>query len=367
MFASPEMSEALSHLLEEGEIRGYLTLGDIVACCPEADREQILRLARRLEQLGVEVLEDGADEYEDGVDTLAQYLREMSRVPLLTAEEEVELARQMEEGKEAACRLAEERGRLTAAEKAVLESKVAAGLTARDHLIRANTRLVVSIAKRYIGQGVPFPDLIQEGNLGLMKAVEKYDYRRGFRFSTYATWWIRQAVTRAIAGQGRTIRLPVHILESLRVLFRVQQELEIRLQRAPTEEEIAAAMDMPVSKVEWMLKISRRPLSLDSPIGDDEDSEFASFVEDKSSPSPSQVAYQKMLSERLNAVLDTLPPREAQIIRLRYGLNGNPPQTLEEVGQQFGLTRERIRQIEHKALRRLRHPSRVRRLRDYIE
>ena len=366
MSALPEMREAISSLLEQAEVRGYLTAEDLMSCCPEGENDDLMRVVRYLEKQGVEIIGtfDNADEE---VDTVSQYLREMSRVPLLTAEEEVELARLIEEGKEAACRLADERGRLTAEEKAELEAKVAAGQAARDHLIRANTRLVVSVAKRYIGQGVPFPDLIQEGNLGLMKAVEKFDYHRGFRFSTYATWWIRQAVTRAIAGQGRTIRLPVHILDSLRALYRVQQELEQRLQRPPSEEEIAEEMGMPVSKVQWMLKVSRYPLSLDSPLGDEEDAELANFVEDRTAPSPAQVAYRQMLSERLNAVLDTLPPREAQIIRLRYGLNGGTPLTLEEVGKQFGLTRERIRQIEHKALRRLRHPSRMRRLRDYIE
>jgi RNA polymerase primary sigma factor len=241
------------------------------------------------------------------------------------------------------------------------------GLQAREHLIKANTRLVVSIAKKYIGRGVPFLDLIQEGNLGLMKSIEKYDYRRGFRFSTYATWWIRQTITRAIADQGRTIRVPVHMTDRIRVMYKKAHELEQKLGRPPTTQELAGEMSLDTRKIHWMLQVSWSPLSLESPVGDDEDTEFGMFVEDEVTPSPSQLVYENMLRERVNEVLSTLSPREARILRLRFGLDNDRPYTLEEVGQKFGLTRERIRQIEGKALRRLRHPCRARMLREYIE
>jgi RNA polymerase primary sigma factor len=241
------------------------------------------------------------------------------------------------------------------------------GLLAREHLIKANTRLVVSVAKRYMGRGVPFLDLIQEGNLGLMKAVEKFEYKRGFRFSTYATWWIRQTITRAIADQGRTIRVPVHMVDRIRQLYRQTHELEQKLGRAPTTEELAESLHLPVNKVDWMLRVSWLPLSLESPINDDEeDSELGMFIEDQLSPSPIQSAYDRMLREKIESVLETLPPREARILRLRFGLENGHTYTLEEVGLKFGLTRERIRQIESKALRRLRHPRRSRQLREYL-
>jgi RNA polymerase primary sigma factor len=252
-------------------------------------------------------------------------------------------------------------------ERERLDGEVINGGNARDHLIKANTRLVVSIAKRYIGRGVPFLDLIQEGNLGLMKAVEKYEYQRGFRFSTYATWWIRQTITRSIADQGRTIRVPVHMVDRIRHLYRLMHEMEQKLGRVPTNEELAVELDTSANKVDWMMRVSWLPLSLESPINDnEEESELGMFVEDTLTPTPIESTYGKMLRERIEAVLDTLPPREARILRLRFGLDNGHTYTLEEVGQKFGLTRERIRQIESKALRRLRHPRRSRQLKEYV-
>jgi RNA polymerase primary sigma factor len=240
------------------------------------------------------------------------------------------------------------------------------GLLAREHLIKANTRLVVSVAKKYIGRGVPFLDLIQEGNLGLMKAVEKYDYHRGFRFSTYATWWIRQTITRSIADQGRTIRVPVHMIDRIRQLYRMIHEMEQKLGRMPQVDELAIELGVTMRKVQWMMRVSWLPLSLESPVGDEEDSELGMFVEDDLTPAPIQVAYSNMLRDKIEEVLATLSPREARILRLRFGLDNGRAYTLEEVGQKFGLTRERIRQIEGKALRRLRHPRRARQLKDYV-
>jgi RNA polymerase primary sigma factor len=296
-------------------------------------------------------------------DTVGLYLREMARVPLLNLEEEVDLAMRLEAGREAARRLSRQPSHSRAAEWELL---VQDGLNARDHLIKANTRLVVSIAKRYMTRGVPFLDLIQEGNLGLMRAVEKYDYGRGFRFSTYATWWIRQAITRAIADQGRTIRVPVHMSDRIRQLYKTAHRLEQDNGRKPTAEEIAAELGMEPRKVRWMLRVSWQPLSLERPVGDDDDGEFGQFIENDAIPSPAQSAYDKLLHEKIEALLDTLTPREARILRLRFGLLNGRSHTLEEVGEKFGLTRERIRQIEGRALRRLRHPRRSRQLRDYL-
>jgi RNA polymerase primary sigma factor len=248
-----------------------------------------------------------------------------------------------------------------------MEALVQDGQQAREHLIKANTRLVVSIAKRYIGRGVPFLDLIQEGNLGLMKSVEKYDYRRGFRFSTYATWWIRQTVTRSIADQGRTIRVPVHMTDRIRQMYKFTHELEQTLGRPPTPEELGEALQIEPRKIQWMQQVSWIPVSLESPVGEEDDTELGMFLEDDLTPTPAQSVHQQMLKERVDEVLSTLSPREARIIRLRFGLDSDRPYTLEEVGQKFGLTRERIRQIEGKALRRLRHPCRARLLREYME
>ncbi len=301
----------------------------------------------------------------DSDDTVSLYLREVGSVPLLNAEQEVELARQFQEGRDAQARN-ERNPDLEESHREHLMRQVRLGELARDHLTKANSRLVVSIAKKYMGQGVPFLDLIQEGNLGLMKAVDKFDYKRGFKFSTYATWWIRQAVTRAIADQGRTIRVPVHMSDRIRKLYRVSRELEQKFGREPTPKEIAEEMDLTATKVRWMLRISRRPLSLEKPVGEDGDSELGSFIEDEDTPSPTESATHDLLRKELENALATISPREARILRLRFGLIDGRAHTLEELGQKFGLTRERIRQIEGEALRRLRHPSRARRLRDYL-
>ncbi len=298
-------------------------------------------------------------------DTISLYLKEMARVPLLTADEEVSLSRAYEQG-QFAMQALEKGTDLTEDDKDRLAILVEEGEEARAHLIRANTRLVVSIAKRYLGQGVPFLDLIQEGNLGLIKAVEKFDYHRGHRFSTYATWWIRQAITRALADQGRVIRLPVHLSDRIRKVYQVAQQLEQDWGRQPTPEEIAEELQLSPQKVQWMLKVSQRPLSLEKPVGEEEDSELGSFIPDDETPSPTDAAYHDLLHDKLEEILSTLTPREARILRLRFGLQDGRSYTLEEVGRKFGLTRERIRQIEHEALDRLRHPSRARQLRDYL-
>ncbi len=383
-------SEILSMLLEKADVQGYLTTEDLIEVYPDVSRdaERLQAVMVALRRRGVDILdhesettlkEDGLGDAENELepfygiesissdDTIGLYLKEMSRVPLLSSVEELDLAKRIELGRFAKQGLERLNGRSSAMRRQELEQQTADGQLAREHLIKANTRLVVSIAKRYIGRGVPFLDLIQEGNLGLMKAVEKYEYRRGFRFSTYATWWIRQTITRSIADQGRTIRVPVHMVDRIRQLYRLTHEMEQKLGRIPNNEELAEAMGVPPSKVDWMMRVSWLPLSLESPINDDEeDSELGMFVEDQLTPSPIQSAYSKMLREKIEAVLETLPPREARILRLRFGLENGHTYTLEEVGQKFGLTRERIRQIESKALRRLRHPRRSRQLKEYL-
>ena len=278
----------------------------------------------------------------DGVsieDPVRMYLKEIGKVPLLSAEEEIDLARRMEDGDE----------------------------DAKKRLAEANLRLVVSIAKRYVGRGMLFLDLIQEGNLGLIKAVEKFDYHKGYKFSTYATWWIRQAITRAIADQARTIRIPVHMVETINKLIRVSRQLLQELGRDPTPEEIAAAMEIPVERVREIQKVAQEPVSLETPIGEEEDSHLGDFIEDEDAPAPAEAASYILLKEQLESVLDTLTPREEKVLRLRFGLDDGRSRTLEEVGQEFGVTRERIRQIEAKALRKLRHPSRSRKLKDYLD
>ena len=272
-------------------------------------------------------------------DPVRMYLKEIGKVPLLSAEREIELAKRMEEG----------------------------GEDAKKELAEANLRLVVSIAKRYVGRGMLFLDLIQEGNLGLIKAVEKFDYHKGYKFSTYATWWIRQAITRAIADQARTIRIPVHMVETINKLIRVSRQLLQELGREPLPEEIAKELDMPVERVREILKISQEPVSLETPIGEEEDSHLGDFIQDDNVPVPAEAAAQTLLKEQLDEVLDTLTEREQKVLRLRFGMNDGRARTLEEVGKEFDVTRERIRQIEAKALRKLRHPSRSRKLRDYLD
>ncbi len=380
--------EAFVDLLEKGELQGYLIVEEIIDVFPELEdaEERLERLQAFFRSSGVDVYEDESqipsqlrsdEELEEAKsfdlsaissdDTVGLYLKEMARVPLLTTEEEVDLAKRIERGVFAEAKLCKLNGSNgSEAKRAELLAHIHDAQGARDHLIKANTRLVVSIAKKYMGRGVPFLDLIQEGNLGLMKAVEKFDYHRGYRFSTYATWWIRQTITRAIADQGRTIRVPVHMSDRIRRLYKVARQLEQELGRKPTPEEIADVMGVDSRKVQWMMRVSWRPLSLETPVGEEEDSELGSFVEDDTTPTPTQSTYENLLREKIEEVLSTLSPREARILRLRFGLHNGRSYTLEEVGQKFGLTRERIRQIEGKALRRLRHPRRARQLRDYL-
>ena len=384
--------DVVGELLEKAEIQGYLTTDDILDLLPEAEEtlDQLEEIFILLHNAGIEVCENKmnteddvtqnlviaigefeASEEEDydlsGIasdDTVGLYLKEMARVPLLKNDEEVRLAKALEAGRRAQEILCNNGS--DPLKRHELERQIAEGQAAREHLIKANTRLVVSIAKKYMGRGVPFLDLIQEGNLGLMKAVEKFDYSRGYRFSTYATWWIRQTITRAIADQGRTIRVPVHMSDRIRRLYNTARTLEQEQGRRPTPEELADEVELEPRKVQWMLRVSWRPLSLEQPVGEEEDSELGSFIEDDAAPVPTQSAYRYMLGEKIEEMLATLSPREARILRLRFGLLNGRSHTLEEVGRKFGLTRERIRQIEGKALRRLRHPRRSRQLRDYL-
>jgi RNA polymerase primary sigma factor len=393
------MELLLVELMEKAEGQGYLLTDEILEAIPNGSEltDRLGEIVLHFQDAGIDVYDAKAapddqamfddfdadfEEDEDGLefllgddddldmamvgsdDTVGLYLKEMTRVPLLSCAEEVRIAKQIVRGRAALKQLSQTVKNRQRGER--LQSQVEQGLVAREHLIKANTRLVVSIAKRYMGQGVPFLDLIQEGNLGLMKAVEKYDYTRGFRFSTYATWWIRQTITRAIADQARTIRLPVYMSDRLRRLYQVARQIEQTNGQQATAEEIADELNVDARKVQWMLKASWQPLSLEQPVGEEEDNELASFIEDDTTPSPVQVAYNNMLREKVEEVLSTLSPREANILRLRFGLVNGRAYTLKEVGQKFGLTRERIRQIESQALRRLRHPSRSRQLRDYL-
>jgi RNA polymerase primary sigma factor len=378
----------LSALMERADLQGYLTTDDILEILPGANDEndQLQRLVVTLRRTGIDIIEDedmvpaGSEnetteaeftsifnlEHIAADDTVGLYLKEMSRVPLLTLDEEVSLAIRIRKGVDASRQLKNRLGIIPAGLRQEIETSIEDGRLAREHLIKANTRLVVSIAKKYIGRGVPFLDLIQEGNLGLMKAVSKFEYERGFRFSTYATWWIRQTITRAIADQGRTIRVPVHMTDRIRTMYKASHKLEQDLGRPPTAEELSTVLEVNTERVEWMQQVSWTPISLESPVGDEEDSEFGMFVEDELTPPPSQTAYENMLRDRVEQVLSSLSPREERILKLRFGLENGHPYTLEEVGQKFGLTRERIRQIEGKALRRLRHPCRSRLLKDYL-
>ena len=396
--------QIVASLLIKAETQGYVVIEDILELLPEASDEgydQVEQVINLLNDAGIKLQDISAEEEENEDQTLDDildedgelddepeeeifrrtddddlanisvddgvglYLREMTRVPLLTNEEEVRLARAIARSRISSRRL-RSNGHHTSGAVAKLENEIEDGRLAREHLIKANTRLVVSIAKKYMGRGVPFLDLIQEGNLGLMKSVEKFNHKLGFRFSTYATWWIRQTITRAIADQGRTIRVPVHMNDRIRRLYKATRELEQSLGRQPTAEEIALDLGVDTEQVEWMLKVSWRPMSLEQPVGEEEDNEFGSFIEDENAPSPTQAALDNLLKEKIEQVLSTLAPREQRILRLRFGLVNGKCYTLEEVGQKFGLTRERIRQIEARALRRLRHPRRSRQLKDYL-
>lgn len=348
----------IKELIENGKSKGVLTYKEILDAFEEVDLEpeQIEKIYDTLENMGIDVIGDIEPDVEDlqmadeeiditipeGIsidDPVRMYLKEIGKVPLLSAEEEIDLAKRMEKG----------------------------DTEAKRRLAEANLRLVVSIAKRYVGRGMLFLDLIQEGNLGLIKAVEKFDFRKGFKFSTYATWWIRQAITRAIADQARTIRIPVHMVETINKLIRVSRQLLQELGREPQPEEIAKEMSITVEKVREIMKIAQEPVSLETPIGEEEDSHLGDFIPDEDAPAPSEAAAFTLLKEQLIDVLDTLTPREEKVLRLRFGLDDGRARTLEEVGKEFNVTRERIRQIEAKALRKLRHPSRSKKLKDYLD
>ena len=344
----------VKNLLDKGKKSGTLTYKEIMDELENIDLgpEQIEKIYEVLESMGIEVIGEPNSEEEveeeldltipEGIaidDPVRMYLKEIGKVPLLSSEEEIDLANRIEQGDQ----------------------------RAKKKLAEANLRLVVSIAKRYVGRGMLFLDLIQEGNLGLIKAVEKFDYRKGFKFSTYATWWIRQAITRAIADQARTIRIPVHMVETINKLIRVQRQLLQELGRDPFPEEISKVMDLPVDKVREIQKIAQEPVSLETPIGEEEDSHLGDFIPDDDALAPAEAAAFTMLKEQLINVLDTLTPREEKVLRLRFGLDDGRARTLEEVGKEFNVTRERIRQIEAKALRKLRHPSRSKKLKDYLD
>lgn len=351
--------QMVKDLIEKGKKKGVLTNNDIANSFfdTEITSEEIETVYDALEKEGIEIVDDMDKELEDievskeeledlsvpdGInidDHVKMYLKEIGKVDLLDAEEEISLAKRMSEGDE----------------------------EAKKRLAEANLRLVVSIAKRYVGRGMLFLDLIQEGNLGLIKAVDKFDYSKGYKFSTYATWWIRQAITRAIADQARTIRIPVHMVETINKLVRISRQLVQELGREPTTEELAKELNLSVEKVREISKISQEPVSLETPIGEEEDSHLGDFIPDDDAPAPSEVASFVMLKEQLDDVLKTLTPREAKVLRLRFGLEDGRPRTLEEVGKEFDVTRERIRQIEAKALRKLRHPSRSKKLKDYLD
>lgn len=397
--------EVVNALLNDGIEQGYITYDQILEALPDVENnisllESILEEAQNagipiyeteedvdpiLRENGSggledEMLDDEDFQFEDEPhaaplfdlsnvpidDSVGLYFREMGQQQLLTAEEEVQLAKEIEAGREAELRLEQVDTSLDDDEMDNLFRVKEVGEAARAHLIRANTRLVVSIAKKYRGRGLQFLDLIQEGNVGLMKAVEKYDYRRGNRFSTYATWWIRQAVTRALANHGRTIRIPAHLGGRISKLYQVAQELEQEYGRQPTAEEIAECMELPADRVRWMLRTSRQPVHLERPVGDESDAELGDFIEDIEAPPPAETVAQKMLTEEISEILDQLTPREARILRLRYGLQDGESRTLKEVGEMFGLSRERIRQLEKEALRKLRHPNFAGHLRQYL-
>jgi RNA polymerase primary sigma factor len=386
-------SNPIERLVALGRSQGYVTYDDVMEAVPEAELniEQLEDALATLIEMGIEIsdaeLEEPVMEQKerrvtatvestvtasdidlsaiDIDDSISLYLKEIGRIPLLTAEQEVSLAKRMEAGRNSKRRLSNDRN-LSYEEREELSAIVRDGKSAQEHLIKANSRLVVSVAKKYVGRGVPFLDLIQEGNIGLIRAVNKFDYRRGYKFSTYATWWIRQAVTRAIADQGRTIRVPVHMYEQINRLARVSRQLVQELGRDPTVDEIAGELGVSPKKVERTIKVSQRPLSLEMPVGEEDDSFLGDFIEDSDAPSPTDQASQQLLRDQIDDIFVSLTPREVRILQLRFGLVDGYSYTLEEVGRKFGVTRERIRQIEAQALGRLRHPSRSRKLRDFL-
>jgi RNA polymerase primary sigma factor len=388
-----EDEEALSveeYLLAKGSEQGFVTYEDILSAFPQAEEnlEELEDILAALIESGIQVgapkeREEPEGEVPEGLgqtdaltdqqayfdtvaidDTIGLYIKEIGRVPLLTAEEEIALAKRMEAGRTAQETLDEDG--LNTEERVELMTAVLDGLAAREHLIRANSRLVISVAKKYIGRGVPFLDLIQEGNIGLIRAANKFNYRLGNKFSTYATWWIRQAVTRAIADQSRTIRVPVHMGDQINKLLRTAHRLTQELGREPTPEELANALEIPTHKAEEMLRVARRPLSLEMPTDDEGNSELGDFIEDEESLAPDEEVTSSMLRDLVQHILQDLPPREVRILQLRYGLVDGETYTLEEVGKKLGVTRERVRQIEAQALSRLRHPSHARKLRDFL-
>ena len=374
-------------LIEKGKKKGVLTFKEISDAFEdiEVTPEEIERLYDIFEKESIELVEDldkeleeievSKEELEDlsvpeGInidDHVKMYLKEIGKVNLLTPEEELSLAKRMADGETAKEQLEEIGEEIDEDTKKQIDLLIADGEKAKKSLAEANLRLVVSIAKRYVGRGMLFLDLIQEGNLGLIKAVDKFDYTKGYKFSTYATWWIRQAITRAIADQARTIRIPVHMVETINKLVRVSRQLVQELGREPTPEELAKELNMPVDKVREISKISQEPVSLETPIGEEEDSHLGDFIPDEDAPAPSEAASFVLLKEQLGAVLETLSEREAKVLRLRFGLDDGSARTLEEVGKEFDVTRERIRQIEAKALRKLRHPSRSKKLKDFLD
>ncbi|MEW6554863.1 MAG: RNA polymerase sigma factor RpoD [Actinomycetota bacterium] len=390
--------EEIKELLSKGQGRGVLTQDEITESLQalHLSPEQMDHFYSLLEEMNVEVLdgpsaenlremeeeeaEEAEEEKEETLekdmemagktptnDPVRMYLKEIGKVPLLTASEEVDLAKKIEAGEEASAKLREKGDKLSREELRTLRRQERTGQEAKRKLVEANLRLVVSIAKRYVGRGMLFLDLIQEGNLGLIRAVEKFDFRKGYKFSTYATWWIRQAITRAIADQARTIRIPVHMVETINKLIRVQRSLLQELGREPTPEEIAEQMELTPEKVREIIKVSQEPVSLETPIGEEEDSHLGDFIEDADAVVPIDAASFILLQEQLEDVLNSLNEREKEVIRLRFGLTDGHPRTLEEVGREFGVTRERIRQIESKTLAKLRHPTRSAKLRDYLE
>ena len=386
---------AIARLIELGHQKSFVTIDDIMSLFPEAEQDvdQLEEAFAALISAGIPYLDETTvggpsdeelSEDEDGDedsrtdlgmddnylanidtdDTIGLYLKEVGRVPLLTASEEVDLAQRIERGRLAREELA--KGNVSQRRRQELQRLIEDGWAAREHLITANSRLVISVAKKYMGRGVPFLDLIQEGNIGLIRAAKKFDYRRGHKFSTYATWWIRQAVTRAIADQGRTIRVPVHMGDQINKLLRVQHQLTQHLGRDPSVEELANALEVTPQKVENMIQVARRPLSLETPTDDEEDSVLGDFIQDEEVAAPDETATYNLLREHLDSVLNGLPPREVRILQLRYGLLDGQAYTLEEVGRKMGVTRERVRQIEAQALSRLRHPAIRRKLREYL-